>query len=227
MNTLTPKMLVAVCVLLLLVILLIHNARYTRNNNNEAYVNAPPTQGPVTSDAFKRTDRLCSSLSMNPHGCDLHAFNQRSVFEHPLVVEDDIYVCNDNYTPDDVYRSLQTYPYPPPNRYDKISAVIHDKQKVGISRLVAKRILDGNADRKDRLQARHKLLKKKQTELQQVMEKENEEYLKYNQDLRDLGMQLWSTHCEGTPFETDKNFNADRSKLSKKQNMCLDTYWLW
>ena len=224
MNTQTPKILVAVCILLLLVLLLIHNARYT----NEAYGNdAPPTQGHVISDAFKRTDRLCSSLSQNPHGCGLHAFNQRSVFEKSLVVEDDIYVCKDKYTPEDVYRSLQTYPYPPLNKYDTISAVIHDTQNAGISSLVAKRILEGNADQKDQLQARHKLLKKKQTELEQVMEKENEEYSKYNNKVRDLGMKLWSTHCEGTPFETDKNFNADRSNLNEKQRMCLDTYWLW
>ena len=153
MNTPTLKMLVALCLLLLLVILLIHNPRTTRNNN-EAYVNAPPTRGPVTSDAFKRTDRLCSSLNENLNGCDLHAFNQHAVFKQPLVVEDDIYVCNDHYTPDEVNRSLQTYPYPPPNRYDKISEVIRDKQKAGISRLVAKRILNANRDKKDRLQAR-------------------------------------------------------------------------
>lgn len=219
----TPKLLVALCALILLAILFVGN----KHTNDEAYVNVPAIHRPVTSDAFKRTDKLCSSLDQNIRGCDLHAFNQRSVFEQPLVVEEDIYVCKDNYTPDEVYRSLQTSSYPPPNRYEKISAVVHGTQRQGISRLVAKRILDGNRDKQDRLQARHKVLKEKQNELESVIAKENRDYWHYNRQLSELGMKLWSTHCEGTPFQTNLNLQADRSALTDKQKMCLDTYWLW
>lgn len=200
------------------------------STSNEPFVNLPELHGRVSSKELDASpgDRLCSSVGMNLNGCDLHAFNERADFQLPLKVDDDIYVCKDDYTPMQVYNILQHNDQRLPTaQFGKVSSMVHDKTKQGIGRLVAKRILKETKSKDQTLEERRKVLLRKQTRLQRVMADESEKYNRYEKQLVAKGYNLWSKHCAGSPYEADYGLAYEPKNLTKQQQLCYYTYWLW
>lgn len=186
--------------------------------------------GPVMSDELHRKDQLCSSISENVNGCELHAFRQPSEFYKKLEVNDDIYVCDDsNCTQEEVYNKIASLNAPPlKDQFGTLSGIIHNSQSRGINPRVANYILKGNTeDDSNTLRARHAILKDKQDKLGPIVTEANKKYEKYKKKLQLLGEPTWYNYCEGTPYQANYWLGREPDNLDSRQKLCYDAYWLW
>ena len=210
--------LIGICIVVLIVV-------HTSYSASENYTNTE--REPITHETIKRDDGLCSSNRQHHRSCDMHLFHQHAHFKKKLDISGEIYVCKAKPYPacneNTVHNWVQGGLW---NNFNTLNDVISKGLKTGLSRQIAENLMRGGLRRKQTLMERHKVLKQKQKNTRQVLDKNENEINKIKSDIRDLGKDLWEANCLGTMYASYYEHKKQPRNLEARKNLCYDAYWL-